>query len=218
MRFSRPPQGIAEAWHWRALVTAAMLAFAHLSGAENLGVIGPVYGVAEPNLLEVILARLKKAEASGELARLEIAARTRVTRSITDPPALTSVTRTTQARTFYFDPSIMVPYPITDADGRVIVSAGTWVNPLDTVSLSKRLLFFDGRDSTQVRRAQTLVNQHGGRVKLILTGGSYLDLMRTLAMPVFYDQSGALIEKLQIKQVPALVSQDGKRLRIDELL
>ena len=46
----------------------------------------------------------------------------------------------------------------------------------------------------------------------------YLDLMRRWERPVFYDQQGNLTTKLGIRQVPALVTQDGRRLRIDELL
>jgi len=55
-------------------------------------------------------------------------------------------------------------------------------------------------------------------VKVILTGGSYLDLMRRWRRPVFYDQQGNLTTKLGIRHVPALVTQDGRRLQIDELL
>ena len=67
-------------------------------------------------------------------------------------------------------------------------------------------------------RAQAIVDEHQGKVKLILTGGSYLDLMRRWKRPVFFDQHGQLVERLGIRHVPALVSQDGKRLRIDEIL
>ena len=35
--------------------------------------------------------------------------------------------------------------------------------------------------------------------------------------PIYYDQQGALTGKLRIRQVPALVSQEGRRLRIDEI-
>ena len=55
-------------------------------------------------------------------------------------------------------------------------------------------------------------------MKVILTGGAYLDLMRRWQRPVFYDQQGNLTTKLGIRQVPALGTQDGRRLRIDELL
>jgi len=34
---------------------------------------------------------------------------------------------------------------------------------------------------------------------------------------VFFDQQGLLVRRLGIRQVPALVTQEGKRLRIDEL-
>ena len=63
-----------------------------------------------------------------------------------------------------------------------------------------------------------LLDERGGRLKVILTGGSYLDLMRRWKHPVFFDQQGSLAEKLGIRHVPALVSQEDRRLRIDELL
>ncbi len=77
--------------------------------------------------------------------------------------------------------------------------------------------FFDARDSRQVRRARELMAHYQGKVKPILTGGSYLDLMKSWRVPVYYDQQGMLTRRLGITQVPALVSQEGKRLRIDEM-
>lgn len=41
--------------------------------------------------------------------------------------------------------------------------------------------------------------------------------MRQWRLPIYYDQQGLLTRRLGIKQVPALVSQDGLRLRIDEM-
>ena len=195
-----------------------LLLTAHGAEALDLGVIGPVYAIAEPSLLEVIHTRLHELDASGALARLQHESQTRITREIADPIPVTGITKTTQARSFHFDPSIEVPYPITDAEGRVLVAPGTRVNPLDTVSLSRPLLFIDARDEAQINRAERLLDAHGGVLKLILTGGSYLDLMRRLKQTVFFDQQGSLTAKLGIRHVPALVTQDGKRLRIDELL
>ncbi len=186
--------------------------------AEDLGAIGPVYAIGEPSLLDAILARLRAAEASGELARLQREAGARVGREIEQPAPLSGLIRTTRPRSFHYDPSIIVPTAITDARGTAIFAPGTRVNPLDTVSLTARLLFIDGRDPDQVARAESILGQQPGRLKLILTGGSYLDLMRRLHRPVYFDQAGKLTAKLGIRQVPALVSQDGKRLRIDELL
>ncbi len=200
-----------------ALVTAAIL-FSLTAGAQDLGVIGPVYPIAEPSLLEVILSKLREAEATGVLARLQRDTQTNVKRGIEQPSPVARIAKTTKARSFYYDPSIVVPYAITDADGNVIVTPGTKVNPLDTVSLSKTLLFIDARDAAQVGRARNIIDERNGKVKVILTGGSYLDLMRRWKRPVFYDQQGALTDKLGIRHVPALVSQEGKRLKIEEIL
>ena len=41
--------------------------------------------------------------------------------------------------------------------------------------------------------------------------------MKSWRMPVYFDQQGLLTRRLGITQVPALVSQEGMRLRIDEL-
>jgi conjugal transfer pilus assembly protein TraW len=86
------------------------------------------------------------------------------------------------------------------------------------VSLSRPLLFIDARDTAQLDRAQRVLDERQGKVKLILTGGSYLDLMRRWKLAGVLRPAGHLTTKLGIRQVPALVTQDGKRLRIDELL
>ena len=200
-----------------AVVFAAMVATvpAH---AQDLGVIGPVYAIAEPNLLEVILGKLRAAGEDGALARLQRESLARVRRGVEDPAPVAGLSRTRQPRRFHHDPSIVVQEAIHDADGRVIVPPGTVINPLDTVTLSQALLFIDARDREQVARARKLIDERQGKVKVILTGGSYLDLMRRWQRPVFYDQQGNLTTKLGIRQVPALVTQDGRRLRIDELL
>ena len=184
---------------------------------KDLGVIGPVYPIAEPSLLEAILAKLREAEASGALSKLQREAQSNAKRMVAHPPALASVQKTTQPRSFYYDPTVVVPYPVADADGNVIAPPGTRVNPLDTVSLSKHLLFFDARDAEQLAQARQLLERYQGKVKLILTGGSHLDLSRKWKQAIYYDQQGTLIDKLRIRQVPALVSQEGRRLRIDEI-
>lgn len=202
----------------RLTALAVIVLIAFNANAQDLGVIGPVYPIAEPSLLEVILAKLRNAESTGVLGQLQREAQAKARRNIEQPEAISNVSKTRKPRTHYYDPSLVVPYAVTDAEGRIIIAPGTTVNPLDTVALSKHLLFFDARDIDQVKRAQALLDQHSGRVKLILTGGSYLDLMKRWKLPVFFDQQGLLTTKLRIQQVPALVYQEGKRLRIDEIL
>lgn len=189
----------------------------HAVHAEDLGVIGPTYAISEPNLLAFIEQRLREKERSGELARLEAQARARGAEAVTQPKPVTGVRATETARSFYFDPSFTLDRNILDAQGHLLFAAGLRKNPLEVVSLSKHLLFFDARDGRQVARARELIASYQGKVKPILTAGSYLDLMKSWRTPVYYDQQGVLVRRFGITQVPALVSQEGMRLRIDEL-
>lgn len=202
-----------------AIVAAACLGAgaSTRAAAAHLGTIGPVYAITEPDLMVEIDTTLRQATADGRLARFETEARTRILRGIEDPPPIAGITKATSRRTRFHDPSMVVPEAITDAAGRIVVAAGTRVNPLDTVTLSKPLLFFDGRDDAQVTRARELLDRHRGAMKPVLTAGSWLALMRRWKQPVYFDQHGQITARLGITRVPALVTQEGRRLRIVEL-
>jgi conjugal transfer pilus assembly protein TraW len=186
------------------------------SNALDLGTIGPTYGIAEPHLLQMIEQRLRDKQ-SGDLARLEQQARTRGSDAVREPAPVAAVRATTSPRSFHVDPSITLTQNILGPQGELLHAAGTRANPLDVVTLSRQLLFFDARDPRQVRQAQGLMAGAPDRFKPILTGGSYLALMQAWRVPVYYDQLGLLTRRLGIGQVPALVSQDGRQLRVDEL-
>jgi conjugal transfer pilus assembly protein TraW len=198
--------------------TALALALPSVVHAADLGTLGPTYGIAEPHLLNFIEQRLRDRERSGELQRLMQEAQTRGIESAQRPAPVPGLRPTETARTFYVDPSFTLDRNVVDAQGRLLFAAGTRKNPLDVVSLSKHLLFFDARDPRQVARARELLTRYDGKLKPILTGGSYLDLMKAWRVAVYFDQQGTLIRRFGIRQVPALVSQEGQRLRIDEVV
>lgn len=201
---------------WAALSTLGIFS-PMVARATDLGTVGPTYEIAEQHLLKMIEQRLREKERSGELARIEQEARQRGTDSVRQPPPVAGVRTTAVPRTFYYDPTYTLDQNILGAKGELLFAAGTQANPLSVVSMTRHLLFFDARDTRQVRRARELMAHYQGKVKPILTGGSYLDLMKSWRIPVYYDQQGLLTRRLGITQVPALVSQDGKRLRIDEM-
>ena len=202
----------------RPILPALFALLALPCGATDLGQIGPTYPIREPHLIEAIQSRLREQERTGELRRLEEQAKARAVASVSTPRPVQGLASTVSARTFFYDPTFVLDRNILDEQGRVLFPAGTRANPLEIVSLSKRLLFFDARDPRQVQHARRLIDDHGGRVKPILVGGSYLDLMKTWRVRVYFDQHGALTRQLGIAQVPAIVSQEGLRLRIDEVV
>lgn len=181
--------------------------------------LGPTYPITEADMLEEIQSKLKSMEKSGRLGQMQKEAIERSKQSIERPAAVKGVVKTRQARTFYFDPSWLVPRDITAPDGQIIARAGDRVNPLDYVPLSNHLLFFDQSDPKQVKKAAEIMKRFKGAVKPILVAGEPLTLTRQWKRQVYFDQSGHLVRRFGIKQVPALVSQDPaqKRLRIDEI-
>lgn len=198
-----------------AVAALAVLTATHAI-AEDLGILGPVYPIAEPNLLQVIHANLARAQADGRLKRLQEDATRRVRAHIESPPAVPGLTPTRTPRRFHWDPSIAITAPVLDAEGHTVIAAGTTVNPLQTVSLSKRLVFLDGRDSAQVRAVESHLKR-GEKLLPILTSGSPTQLARRWRRLVFFDQGAHLTGRFGITQIPAVVRQDGLRLRIDEV-
>jgi conjugal transfer pilus assembly protein TraW len=222
---------------WLHLVMASGLLIGSAAGARDLGVIGPVYPIAEPDLLQEIQAVLKAKQASGEIDRLQAEASRRIQARITTPVPVAGLKRAQIPRRTFFDPSVRFDENITDQQGRIVIAAGTVANPLSVVTWHRELLFFDGRDPAQVAYARALMTTPSGpgvranpppsgadraeaaagAIKPILTGGSPLELSRLWQVPVYFDQGGKLVERLGIKAVPARVRQDGPLLRIDEV-
>lgn len=203
----RPVVALIAATAWVALPIGSSM-------AEQ---IGPVHPIVEPDMLDEIQKSLKEKEKSGELARLQKESIERAKHSIEHPKPVKGMTRAERNRTFYYDPSFRVPKTITDSEGRVVAEAGKMVNPLDYVNMSQYMLFIDGTDPLQVAKADGLHKHYAGNIKTILTNGAVLELSRQRGRQIYFDQGGTLVKKLGITKVPSLVSQDGKRLRIDEL-
>lgn len=183
--------------------------------AQDLGVVGPVYPIAEQDMLVTIDQRLKTLKDGGDLARVEEESKARY-QAYAERPTGIALPRATRNRTFYVDPSITVPYEIKDSQGRIIYPAGTTVNPLEHITLSKQLLFFDGDDPAQVEWARSILESKSIQIKPILVNGPILALMREWQLRLYFDQDGQLLHQFGIHAVPVTVSQDGIRLKIVE--
>lgn len=201
----------------RVLATLACMMLAPAALAEHLGALGPTYAIGEESALDLIQRRLQEKERTGELQRLQEEAQRRVQLSLKHPKPVVGI-GTVEVRTQrLLDPTVTYTHAVTDEDGRILVPAGTRINPLEIMPLSKRLVFFDGRDKTQVRAVKRLVQQQGRRVKPILVAGSWLDLTKQWKTQVYYDQHGVLSQRFGIALVPTIVSARGTQLLLEEI-
>jgi conjugal transfer pilus assembly protein TraW len=192
-------------------------AFPACSLASDLGVVGPIYEIAERDLIEVMKERFRRLEQTGEMRKLEERYKAKVVEAVERPRPIPGITATQTARTFFVDPTWTLDRNVVDEKGQVLFPVGTRVNPLDYAPLTQTLLFFDQRERSQVAFAKRFLADAKARVKPILVGGEPLKLMRQWKREIFYDQGGALSRKFLLKQVPALITQDGNRLRVDEI-
>ena len=183
------------------------------ASAADLGVRGATWPVAEPDLLEQIEERLSGMQRSGELARIEREARTRARSRIEEPEPVPGIAPAREARSRMFDPAITVERDIRLPDGTLIAASGTRVNPLARHSLTRDLLFVDGRREAEIAWAL----EHARPAKIVLLAGRPLELARTHGRGFFFDQGGRLAARFGLRFTPALVEQTGSQLRITEI-
>lgn len=200
----------------RFVVATALTTAALCARADDLGVVGPTYPIAEHDAIAMLKHRLLEMRANGGLAALERRARQRALHDITSLPAVPGLTTVTEYSSRLIDPTVTYAKPVTNDEGAVIVPAGTRINPLDIVTLHERLVFFDGRDPAQVKAVQMLASRDGAAVKPILTGGSWLDLTKAWKRQVYFDQQGRLTQRFGVTRVPAVISQQGNQLLLEE--
>jgi conjugal transfer pilus assembly protein TraW len=186
--------------------------------AKDLGTVGPLHPIAEPDMLKEIDAKLRAKQASGELAAIEAEAQRRIRARIDTPLPVEGLRHTVVPRTYRFDPSVRFDESILDKQGRVVVPAGTNANPLAVVSLRSTLLFFDGRDAGQVAAVRAEIAASKRPVTPILVAGSPVGLARVWGRPVYFDQNGQMVQRFQIAAVPARVTQDGQYLLVQEFV
>lgn len=185
------------------------------AAARDYGQQGTVFRVVEPDLLEQIRAKLQRLEASGETARLNADLKKRTIARVNRPEPVAGLGTASNPRQWTFDPTITVEADISDDKGRLIISAGTRVNPLDTVGLRQKLIFINGDDAAQL--AWAIKVHKAADAKLILVKGAPLDLMRARQRRFYFDQGGSLVKRFGIRAIPAIVEQQGRILLVREV-
>jgi len=126
----------------------------------DLGVLGPVKPVTEPDLI----GELQRRFASLDLDELRERAVERYWRHV----AFEELPTAAESRTREIDPTITALRDLYSADGTLLVLAGETVNPLDRLPFTQRLVIFDATDERQVAAARRLGREAGERRVLYL--------------------------------------------------
>jgi conjugal transfer pilus assembly protein TraW len=197
------------------VVTAAAI-LTPVARSEQLGTYGNTWEITELDAVESIKNRLTKMDKAGKMKEFWEDYRDKQLDGVNNPQPIPGISKVKEAKTWTFDPTYTFAETAKDNLGNVLVPAGTKINPLDYTQLSKAIVFIDGRDEAQVAYARQRTDANP-KDKVVLVGGSYVKLTREWKRPVYFDQRGILVEHFNIKRVPAVLSQRGKQLVIEEL-
>lgn len=168
--------------------------------AKDFGNFGITFPVLEDDFIMMLQDRLKKVSQEGKAPSI----------AITNPKGK-KLPMANYFRLFEYNPEFCLEKDLLDHNGSLIYPKGTRINPLDFTPLSTDLLFFDGENKRQVLWAK---HQTG---MWILANGNPLEIEKQEDRPVYFDQTGYLIDKLGIKALPAKVTQCGKKLTVEEI-
>lgn len=186
--------------------------------SRNLGVIGTSYAIAEPDLVETMKERIAKVD----WAKKKRDAERRYwekNREFTELPVAKV------DREFEVDPTVVVNNDITDQSGKLIAAAGTAINPLVMVPLSKVVIIFDGTDNRQIAKAASigrdaLSRNHGALYITTRTdpelGWSGLTEMESIVKAPVYLLKPELVDRFHLEFVPAAVYARNDRLVVTE--
>lgn len=198
-----------------AALGAAIVLGPMRSEAKDYGQAAQTFPVIEPDLLSTIESRLRRAEASGELARTNEMFAKRVEAKVRRPDPVAGLTPARAARSWDFDPSVTMERDIRDQKGNLIAAAGQRINPLDFVSIRQDLVFIDGDDPEQMAWATARYTDI--KAKIILVKGSPVEQMTAKKRRFYFDQAGKLTSRFGIEHTPAVVTQAGKLMRVSEV-
>lgn len=197
------------------IVIVLFLLLPQITLAKDFGKYGTVFTVKEEGFITMIQRRLKLVDMEKEKIKMLKIAKD----FVAEPLPVTNIKRTQKAQSYTYDPSYVLDEDIILPCGALLAKSGTRVNPLDHMTLDKKLIFIDGRDLEQIEwfKSQEIALEVKKEDKLILIAGRPLDLQKDLGREVYFDQGGVLTTKFNIEQVPAIIEQEGKLLRIREV-
>lgn len=177
---------------------------------KDLGVHGKLYEISEEDMLSYV----KRKAGEIDMRALRESMEKRLEKSYAEHSLVSlDIPSATEERVRYIDPSVNIRNPLYDHTGEMISPAGP-VNPLDHVSLSKSILILR---EDQIERTLEKTGKSGEKPVLILTDG---DIRRAslLAGQPAYKASPFILRRLQIEKVPSLVVQQGKKLKVREIV
>ncbi len=186
--------------------------------ARDLGVYGKTWEIKEKDALEAIMAKLADMESRGEIEKQNKKFAEKIKKKLLRPTPVKGILYTTKPREYLYEPSSSYHKDLKDHKGKVFYKAHTKVNSLDYMSMPYELIFLDGDDQRQISWGVSKYKEAEIKPIMILVKGEPIALSEETDIEFYFDQYGVMTKQLRIEQVPAVVRQEGRYLKISELI
>ncbi|HAU0311412.1 TPA: type-F conjugative transfer system protein TraW [Legionella pneumophila] len=181
---------------------------------SQLGNYGAVFPIIEQDIRQVIFNKLHSLERSGELKEHQKRIISRVEAHVRRPNPV-ELSTTNAPKVYEIDPSMVVNQNLYTHDGKLIAQAGTKLNPFERINFSKTLFFFNADDPKQIAWVKNHYQQYE-QVKFILTDGDVKEASKILGA-IYFDLEGRLSNYFHLQHVPAVIRQEKKVWKIQEI-
>jgi len=189
------------------------------ASAEDLGVHGQLYDIAEEDVIAYLKRRVQEYRDSGKIAELQNEWQEKTQARINRPKeALSDIKKAEENNVRYFDPTIELQEDLKDHRGVVFAKKGKKVNPLKEMpNFNKELVFIDGDDVSQTRFAVSKARKGSLKTKIILVRGNVIELMQKHKIRIYFDQKGILVRYFSLSKFPSVITKEGDLLKIEEV-
>jgi conjugal transfer pilus assembly protein TraW len=179
--------------------------------SEVLGVVGQVYEISEKDALKEIE---EKASKINWAKYMEGASQKAANWRPQQPVSLSRADKTDRR---LVDVSYVLENDVPLPDGSGVYPKGYVINPLDMVQFPETMIVLNGEDREQLQWFKKSRYSADPSVFVLLTDGEYAKIERELKRPVYF-ANAQIVEKFDVRTVPAVVKQAGKKMEVTDIL
>ena len=191
---------------------------AALTEYRDFGVKGPVEGIIERDLIELMQERVAKIDWAEKKENA-------IKRYWTNQTFI-GLPKATKPRTRQIDPSIVITQTMKTNEGKIIHPIGTRINPLKMQSFNQALVIFNPLDKSQlplVDEELALLKTKYDRITLIATEfdsgkgwDSYTEITNRFDAPVF-KLTKDVLTRFDLQKTPSIVTAEHFKFVVKEL-
>lgn len=187
------------------------------AGVKDYGKQGITWEIIEPDLIEEMKSRIAKVDWEGM--------KNRAVDRFWSKQKVYQIKQAKTGRTQVFDPTMVVARDVVNSDGKVMLEAGTAVNPLHSMPLTKKYVIFDARLKSNVEFATRIRDENmkvGRGVSFIISNletekgwEGFSALNAKLGNPVFL-MNDKFLARFKITALPSVIEARGDKIVITE--